>query len=226
MRYYQEYKVNKVTSENEQAQYSTQVRHFINTHKILTPLIVLGMMFFFDFWGALAWLYLALHGTYCLLWMIKEYTFRDRRFEEAIHPVAGFIFVFGMLGLYWMSPYLIVSGRLDAPGWLIALSVFLVVVGVFFHFTSDAQKYVQLRMHKGLITNGLFSRTRNPNYLGEMLIYLGFAILAQHWLPFLALAYWWIYFVRNMLKKDASISRYPEFAEYKQRSGLLFPKLF
>ncbi len=215
-----------MTSENEQTPYPTQVRHFINAHKILTPLVVLAMMLFFDFWGVLAWLYLALHGTYCLLWMIKEYTFRDRRFEERIHPLAGFIFVFGMLGLYWIAPYLIVSGRLDAPGWLMALSVFLVVVGVFLHFTSDAQKYVQLRMKKGLITNGLFSRTRNPNYLGEMLIYLGFAILAQHWLPLLALAYWWTYFVRNMLKKDASISRYPEFEEYRKRSGLLFPKLF
>jgi hypothetical protein len=29
-----------------------------------------------------------------------------------------------------------------------------------------------------------------------------------------------------MLKKDQSLSRYPEFADYKARSGLLFPKLF
>ncbi|MFN6180885.1 MAG: hypothetical protein ACK4ZH_09320 [Dolichospermum sp.] len=33
-------------------------------------------------------------------------------------------------------------------------------------------------------------------------------------------------FVPNMLKKDKSLSRYPEFAEYKENSGLLFPKLF
>jgi hypothetical protein len=29
-----------------------------------------------------------------------------------------------------------------------------------------------------------------------------------------------------MLKKDRSLSRYPEFAAYKQNSGLLIPKLF
>ena len=29
-----------------------------------------------------------------------------------------------------------------------------------------------------------------------------------------------------MLKKDRSLSRYPEFAAYKERSGLLLPKLF
>jgi len=29
-----------------------------------------------------------------------------------------------------------------------------------------------------------------------------------------------------MLKKDKSLSRYPEFEEYKENSGLLLPKLF
>lgn len=142
--------------------HTSQVRHFINAHKILTPVVVISLMVYFNFWGTLAWIYLVLHGTYCLLWMIKEYTYRDRRFEEAIHPVAGLIFVFGMLGLYWIAPYLIISQRLDAQHWLIALSIFLVVLGVFYHFASDAKKYVQLGIRKGLITNGLFSRTRNP----------------------------------------------------------------
>jgi hypothetical protein len=32
--------------------------------------------------------------------------------------------------------------------------------------------------------------------------------------------------VPNMLKKDRSLSRYPEFAVYKNNSGLLIPKLF
>jgi hypothetical protein len=33
-------------------------------------------------------------------------------------------------------------------------------------------------------------------------------------------------FVPNMRKKDQSLSRYPEFAAYQERSGLLLPKLF
>ncbi len=31
--------------------------------------------------------------------------------------------------------------------------------------------------------------------------------------------------IPNMLKKDKSLSRYPEFEAYKQVSGLIFPKL-
>jgi steroid 5-alpha reductase family enzyme len=210
----------------EKPHYRSQIRHFINAHKILTPFLVVGMMFYYNNWGVLAWVYLALHGTYCLLWMIKEYTFRDRRFEEEIHPVAGFIFVFCMLATYWAAPFIITSNHLEAPNWLIALSVFITTLGIFYHYVSDAHKHAVLNIQKGLITTGLFSRTRNPNYFGEMLIYAGFAMLAQHWIPVLALAYWWAFFIQNMLKKDKSISRYPEFDEWKKRTGLLFPKLF
>ena len=52
-------------------------------------------------------------------------------------------------------------------------------------------------------------------------------MLAQHWLPFAVLGLVAaLIFVPNMLKKDKSLSRYPEFAAYKERSGLLLPKLF
>ena len=52
-------------------------------------------------------------------------------------------------------------------------------------------------------------------------------MLAQHWLPFAILGLFAaLVFVPNMRKKDKSLSRYPEFAAYKERSGLLLPKLF
>lgn len=206
--------------------YNMQIRDFINAHKITTPFVVLGMMYYFNAWSVTAWVYLALHGTYCLLWIIKEYTFRDKRFEEPINPIIGFLFVFTMLGLYWIAPYIITSRHIEAPGWIISLSVFLTMLGVFYHFVSDAYKYAILSTKKELITTGLFSKTRNPNYLGEMLIYLGFALLALNWLPFVALAYWWSYFFINMLRKEKSISRYSGYKEWTKKSWLLFPKIW
>jgi steroid 5-alpha reductase family enzyme len=96
---------------------------------------------------------------------------------------------------------------------------------VFLHFVGDAQKFFVLQLRKGLIEDGLFARTRNPNYLGEVLIYAGFALASWHWEPFVVLAGWFLYFVRNMRRKDASMSRHPEFAAYKDRTGMFLPSL-
>ncbi len=42
---------------------------------------------------------------------------------------------------------------------------------------SDAQKYYTLKYKKGLISDGMFYATRNPNYLGEIMLYRIFNII-------------------------------------------------
>ena len=98
----------------------------------------------------------------------------------------------------------------------------------YLHFAGDAQKFFTLKYRpRALITEGLFSRSRNINYLGEMLIYSAFALVANNaWLVLANLLMWTSLFRANMMKKDASLSRYPGFAEYKERSNLLLPKVF
>ena len=89
------------------------------------------------------------------------------------------------------------------------------------------QKHTTLKLKKGLFSDGIWSRSRNPNYLGELLIYASFSSLAQHWIPFVVLSTFMIVvWVPNMTKKDRSLSRHSEFGDYKRRSGLLFPKLW
>ena len=77
---------------------------------------------------------------------------------------------------------------------------------------------------KGLIANGMFAYTRNPNFLGEIMIYATYAILAASIFGWIfVLLQWFLLFLPRMLVKDASISRHPDWAEYKARSGLLIP---
>ena len=48
--------------------------------------------------------------------------------------------------------------------------------------------------------------------------------MVWHWLPFVVLAWFWGgLFVVNMILKEASMSRYPEWEQYKRRSWLLLP---
>ena len=89
---------------------------------------------------------------------------------------------------------------------------------------ADLQKNCTLRHRKGLITEGVFAYTRNPNYLGEIMIYGTYALLAAHWFGYLVIVLQFVgLFLPRMLAKDASISRYPGWAEYERRSGLLVP---
>jgi steroid 5-alpha reductase family enzyme len=105
-------------------------------------------------------------------------------------------------------------------------SVAMFVVGAFFHFVSDAQKHFVLlhQRPRRLITSGMFGLTRNPNYFGEVLMYSAFNLLAQHWLPWSACGLVWTQvFLVNMLRKEASMSRYPEHAAWVRRTGFFFP---
>jgi len=172
------------------------------------------------------WVYLALHGTYGILWLIKDRIYPDKQWEEEISVGLG-IFGFVVVGLYWVAPFILISSATVPPIPLVATAIFLNIMGVFLHYTSDAQKYFTLKYKPGLITEGFFARCRNTNYLGEMLTYISFAMLAMHWLPFVIVGLiLGRLMLQNTRKKDQSLSRYPEFAAYKARSGLLFPKLF
>ena len=94
------------------------------------------------------------------------------------------------------------------PPYLLGLALFFFTMGIFLHYVSDAQKFYTLQLKKGLIQEGLFGRIRNPNYLGEILIYIAFAIMSLHWLPFLVLAGWISgFFVRSMLMIDAGLGK-------------------
>jgi steroid 5-alpha reductase family enzyme len=203
-------------------------KYFIDSHKGVTFLAILAMMAYFNQWqNPTAWVYLALHGTYGILWVLKSRIFPDKQWETERGIWYG-LYIWAGLSLYWIAPFIITSRGVHAPAWLHGLAVCLYSFGIFLHYAADMQKFIELKYNPGqLITDGLMSRTRNPNYLGELLIYLGFGLLAMHWLPILViLLYIVVVWFPNMLKKDKSLARYPEFTEYKRKSKLFIPFLF
>lgn len=203
-----------------------KAKHFINLHKGLTFFFILALMVAYHNFTIGPWVYLALHGSYGFMWLLKDRIYPDKRWEQEI-PIGLGIFSFGLISLYWVAPFILISSGSVPPPPLIAAAIFLNLMGIFLHYVSDAQKYYTLKYHPGLITEGFFARSRNINYLGEILIYVALAMLTQHWLPFLILTVFFAgVFIPGMLNKDQSLSRYPEFADYKARSGLLLPPLF
>ena len=201
-----------------------KLNQLINLHKGMTAFVVLGLMFFYNNFTIAPLVYLALHGTYGLLWLLKEKIFPDPYFKEKINfltSVTGFIF----LGSYWVAPYILISSQKSVPDFIIAASISINIIGVFLHFASDTQKYFSLRFKKDLIKEGFFKNVRNTNYLGEILIYLSFAILSMSFIPFAILTtFFFIVFLPRMIKKDKSLTKYASFEDYKKKTGLILPK--
>ncbi|KAJ9470177.1 putative C-14 sterol reductase [Diplonema papillatum] len=229
-------------------------RHFIDASKGLTLPVCLATMYHMNKCDSpTAMTYTALHGCYGILWVLKSNTFPDSTWErpnkalqgaeaetykkgqswtpmdivgQLFGKLAGTV-VFGALAGYWANIVIICKKKEEAPLWLRTLCVGIWGIGVFLHFSSDMQKHVHLKHKKGLITDMLFARTRNPNYLGELLIYGTFAALTQEALPaaYLALNFF-VFWLPNMLKKDKSISRYPGWSEYSKRSTMFIPFVY
>lgn len=195
----------------------------INLHKIITLFIIVGMMFYFDNFSTATWVYLGLHGTYGYCWLVKDCGFRDASFETRVTWGGAVMTYLVLVGWYWLLPYLFISRHVDPSGPLLFTAVAMHTLGITWMIAADCQKHFSLKYRKGLITDGVFAYTRNPNFLGEILIYAAYALLASHWLGWLVLAYAILFFFSRMMIKDASISRYPEWDAYAARSSLLLP---
>ena len=200
-------------------------RHFIDIHKGATAPMVFILIWYFHQWeNATSWIYLALHGSYGIMWVLKSAIFPDKTWEAKCSIWYG-LYILGGLTLYWISPLIIMSTTVDNSPMYLGLMVAIFAMGVFFHYASDMQKHAYLKLKPGeLITDGLMSRCRNTNYFGELLIYLSFALLSRHWIPVVVLvSFMIIIWLPNMRRKDKSLSRYPDYAEYKKRSSFLIP---
>ncbi len=198
--------------------------HAINLQKLLTVFVVFGMMHWYDNFSTAAWVYLGLHGVYGYTWLVKDLAFPNAAFEKRMTIGALFVLYGGLNLMYWSLPWLFISRHVEPAGWVIFLAVAMHTLGVAWMVAGDLQKNCTLRYRRGLITEGVFTYTRNPNYLGEVMIYASYAVLAAHWFGWLVIALqFFVLFLPRMLAKDASISRHPGWEDYERQSGLIVP---
>ncbi len=196
----------------------------INFHKLITFFVILGMMAYTNNYSVGAWVYLCLHGVYGWCWLIKDAAGRDSSLDKPV-TFGGIACLYGFYAAWiWGLPWLFLSRHIEHSNVVLAFCICLHTLGVVTMIGADLQKTFTLRVRPGLITNGMFAYTRNPNFLGEIMIYATYAIMAASvagWI--FVILQWVVLFLPRMLMKDASISRHPGWAEYQARSGLLIP---
>ena len=127
------------------------------------------------------------------------------------------------LGFLTAALYLFELARRTPRPAAVAWSLALVLPGLWLR--AYASGYV--KKNRELTTTGPYAHTRNPLYLGSMLMAAGFALALLSWAVALALV---IMFVVIYIPTIASEERFlratfPEFADYSRRVPRLIPRL-
>jgi protein-S-isoprenylcysteine O-methyltransferase Ste14 len=77
-----------------------------------------------------------------------------------------------------------------------------------------------------LITNGLFRYVRHPLYTGHFILFFGSLLLRLHSYTIAMYAFFVFgQIVRAKIEENKLESAFPDYAAYKKRAGMFFPKI-
>jgi protein-S-isoprenylcysteine O-methyltransferase Ste14 len=84
-----------------------------------------------------------------------------------------------------------------------------------------------VRKNEALATSGPYAYTRNPLYLGSLLMGLGFAVAGRSWWVGIALVFMFFAIYLPVIRGEEEFLRvkFPEFEEYARRVPRLLPRL-
>ncbi len=84
----------------------------INIQKLGCLFFTFALMVYFNNFSKGCWVYLGLHGSYGLMWVLKDITFPDKSFQRKVGLIE-FIMVALILILYYLMPFMMTSGMAD-----------------------------------------------------------------------------------------------------------------
>ncbi|WP_377645168.1 DUF1295 domain-containing protein [Oryzobacter terrae] len=151
------------------------------------------------------------------------------RFGFAVRKV----FLVQGLAAWFVSLPLQVAAATDRPlGWVAALGVVVLLVGVTFETVGDAQlaAFKKDPSNKGKVMDrGLWAWTRHPNYFGDSAVWWGlFVIAAEAWPGVLTVLSpvvmtYFLAFATGARLLESEMARRPGYPEYMERTSMFFP---
>jgi protein-S-isoprenylcysteine O-methyltransferase Ste14 len=175
-------------------------------------------------------LYLALHISYCVWWLVEQLLLPERRaqiFREPSAPATTVAIVL-YVGVFFALPgWLAMANPNPLSPFTLALAVVMFCFGSLINTTADVQKTTAKALGAGLVEDGSWRRIRHVNYLGDLIRYASFAVLAgSPWAWLLPASVLLVYLGRIGAKEQSLAERYPGFATYRARSWRLLPGLW
>ena len=170
---------------------------------------------------------------------------KDGRFDEIKVSFIRFLMVWTLQGLWVTFTFAaalaaITSGKREELGWFALIGFLVWLFGFAFEAISDNQKnrFRADPANKGkFIQSGLWAKSRHPNYFGEIMLWIGVAIIAfpvlqgWQWITMISPAFVTLLLTRisgvPMLEKraDEKWGGQEDYEAYKKRTPSLIPRL-
>lgn len=194
--------------------------------------------------GILVLIWAARLGTFLFKRILKEG--KDGRFDELKPNFLSYLIVWTLQGL-WVSLTLsaalvIVTTSIKKPLGIFALvGITIWLIGFLIEVVADAQKskWRSNTENKGKFINvGLWSKSRHPNYFGEIMIWMGIAIIAlpvlHTWQFFTLISPVFVTILLTRIsgvpilekRADEKWGGLDDYEEYKKNTPVLIPKLW
>jgi protein-S-isoprenylcysteine O-methyltransferase Ste14 len=133
------------------------------------------------------------------------------RIARRIRVPLGFVFA---ILYFWLA----------RPTWrFIVFGTLLIVPGLLIRALASGH----VRKNEALATSGPYACTRNPLYLGSLLLGVGFAVAARSWWVGVALVVMFFAIYVPVIRDEEMFLRrkFPEFEEYARRVPRMFPRI-
>src|SRR5579863_7756934 len=133
------------------------------------------------------------------------------RVARRIRVPLGFVFA---VFYFWLA----------RPTWrFIALGAVVIAPGLLIRALASGH----VRKNEALATSGPYAYTRNPLYLGSLLIGIGFAVAARSWWVGVVLVVMFFAIYLPVIRDEEAFLRqkFPEFEEYARQVPRMFPRL-
>ena len=126
-------------------------------------------------------LYLALHISYCVWWLVEQLLFPARRQPIVRYTIGWPLVVATVLyvGLFFALPgWLAMANAAPLSPYIAAVAVVMFSFGSLINIAADVQKTTAKQLGAALVQDGSWQLIRHVNYLGDLIRYASFAVLA------------------------------------------------
>jgi len=169
---------------------------------------------------------------------------KDSRFDEIKVSFSRFLLTWTLQGLWVTFTAAAAWGAITSSvrkdlGWLAVIGLLVWAIGFFFELVSDAQKsrFKANPENEGkFIKEGLWAWSRHPNYFGEIVIWIGVALIAlpvlKGWSLLTLISPVWVIIQLTVIsgipmlekKADKRWGGQEEYERYKKNTPILIPR--